>query len=90
MTLRIIGLARAHRGKGLGRRLLQQVEAAARRLGASEISLGASGTERGFYLRMGYAGRTRMHKQLPLLRVAPERRRDLKELRQRRLAARQP
>jgi GNAT superfamily N-acetyltransferase len=94
VTLRIIGLAPAHRGKGLGRRLLKEVEAAAIRLGASEISLGASGTERGFYLRMGYAGRARLRKQLPLSSAAhPEWRRDLEELRQRRqrrLAARQP
>jgi GNAT superfamily N-acetyltransferase len=65
VTLRLIGLAPAHRGKGLGRRLLEEVEAAAGRLGASEISLGASGPERGFYLRLGYAGQARLHKQLP-------------------------
>jgi hypothetical protein len=60
-------------------------------------SLGASGTERGFYLRMGYTGRARLRKQLPLPSAvhqeAEERRRDLEELRQRRqrrLAARQP
>lgn len=93
VTLRIIGLAPAYRGKGLGRRLLQEVEAAARRLGALEISLGASGPERGFYLRMGYAGRARLRKQLPLSSAAQEWRQDLEELRQRRqrrLAARQP
>jgi GNAT superfamily N-acetyltransferase len=96
LTLRLVGLAPAHRGKGLGRRLLEEVEAA-RRLGASEISLGASGAERGFYLRMGYTGRARLRKQLPLSRAvhlrAKERRRHLEELlrrRQRRLAARQP
>jgi GNAT superfamily N-acetyltransferase len=96
VTLRLIGLAPAHRGKGLGRRLLQQVEAAAIRLGASQISLGASGTERGFYQRMGYTGRTRLRKQLPPSSAADpraeERRRHLDELRQRRqrrLAARQ-
>jgi GNAT superfamily N-acetyltransferase len=88
----------AHRGKGLGRRLLAQVQAAARRLGTSEISLGASGQERGFYLRMGYAGRTRLRKQLPLPSSGGPRRAegwrpDLAELlrrRQRRLAAREP
>src|SRR6266542_2788928 len=52
VTLRLIGVAPAHRGKGLGRRLVEGVEAAARRLGASEISLGASGGQRGFYQRM--------------------------------------
>ena len=97
VTLRLIGLAATHRGKGLGRRLLQQVEAAAIRLGAVEISLGASGQERGFYVRMGYAGRARLRKQLPLSGAvhapAEERRRHLEELRQRRqrrLAAPQP
>jgi GNAT superfamily N-acetyltransferase len=98
VTLHIIGLAPTYRGKGLGRRLLQQVETAAIRLGAVEISLGASGPERGFYLRMGYAGRARLRKQLPLpysagQRRAEEWRRDQDELRQRRqrrLATRQP
>lgn len=98
VTLRLIGVAPTHRGKGLGRRLLEEVEAAGRRLGASEISLGASGQERGFYLRMGYSGRTRLRKQLPLPSSAGPRRaqgwrRDLDELRrrrQRRLAAREP
>jgi GNAT superfamily N-acetyltransferase len=94
VTLRLLGLAPAHRGKGLGRRLLEQVETAAVRLGALEISLGASAQERGFYLRMGYAGRARLRKQLPLSSAAhPAWRRDLEELRQRRqrrLAARQP
>jgi GNAT superfamily N-acetyltransferase len=97
VTLRLIGLAREHRGKGLGRRLLQQVEAAGMRLGASQSSLGASGQERGFYLRMGYAGRARLRKQFPLSSAAhlpaEEWRRHLAELRrrrQRRLAARRP
>jgi GNAT superfamily N-acetyltransferase len=97
VTLRLIGLAPAHRDKGLGRRLLEEVEAAARRLGASEISLGASGPERGFYLRLGYAGRARLRKQLPLSGAvhprAEEWRRGLEELRQRRqrrLAEREP
>jgi GNAT superfamily N-acetyltransferase len=88
VTLRIIGLAPAYRGKGLGRRLPEEVEAAATRLGALEISPGASGLERGFYLRLGHAGRTRLRKQLPLSRAAHPRaeewRHHLEELRQRR------
>jgi GNAT superfamily N-acetyltransferase len=97
VTLRLIGVTPTDRGKGLGRRLLEEVEAAAMRLGASEISLGASGPERGLYLRVGYSGRVRLRKQLPLRsgarqRRAEEWRRDLAELRrrQRRLAGRQP
>jgi GNAT superfamily N-acetyltransferase len=97
VTLRLLGLAPTHRGKGLGRRLLEEVEAAAIRLGTSEISLGASDQERGFYLHMGYADRARLRKQLLLSSAAhpraEERRRDLDRLRQRRqrrLAARQP
>jgi GNAT superfamily N-acetyltransferase len=98
VTLRLVGVAPAHRGKGLGSRLLEGVEAAATRLGTSEVSLGASGAKRGFYLRMGYAGRARLRKQLPPSSNAGRRRaegwrRDLDRLRQRRqrrLAARQP
>lgn len=96
VRLRLVGLAREHRGKGLGRRLLQQVEAAAIRLGAVEISLGPSGPERGFYLRMGDTGRTRLRKQLPpssAVHPRAEERHRLEELpqrRRRRLAARQP
>ena len=94
----VIGVTPAHRGKGLGRRLLEEVEASARRPEASEISLGASGPEQGFYLRVGYSGRARLRRQLPLPwssgpRRAQGWRRDLDELRrqrQRRLAAREP
>jgi GNAT superfamily N-acetyltransferase len=98
VTLRLIAVTSAYRGKGLGRRLLQQVEAAAVRLGASEISLGASDAERGFYLPMGYSGRARLRKQLPLSSNARQRRAegwrrdrdDLRRRRERRLAARKP
>src|SRR6266545_7454718 len=57
VTLRLIAVTPAYRGKDLGRRLVEEVEAAAIQLGTSEINLGASGTERRFYLRMGYSGR---------------------------------
>jgi predicted N-acetyltransferase YhbS len=80
----------AHRGKGLGRRLVEEVEAGARRLGASEISLGASGGERWFYLRMGYSDQARLRKQLPLPSGAGQRRAEEWRRRQRRLAAREP
>jgi GNAT superfamily N-acetyltransferase len=96
VTLRLVAVTPAYRGKGLGRRLLQQVEAAAIRLGTFEISLGASDAARGFYLHLGYSGRARLRKLLPRSSSARRGegwRRDLEELqqrRQRRLAARQP
>ncbi|SRR6266498_1972829 len=90
-TLRLIAVTPAYRGNGLGRRLLDEVEAAVIQLGTSEISLGASDAERGFYLRLGYSGRARLRKQLPLSSNARQRRaegwrRDLDELRRRRAA----
>ena len=36
------------------------------RRGVRMISLGADEREKGFYLRMGYRGRSSMHKELPL------------------------
>jgi len=88
VTLRLVVLTPEHRGRGLGRRLLEEVETAAKRLGALEISLGASGTERGFYLHLGYSGRARLGKQLPRSsageRPAQGWRRELAQLRQRR------
>jgi GNAT superfamily N-acetyltransferase len=98
VTLRLIAVTPAYRGKGLGRRLLEEVEAAAIQLGTSEISLGASDAERGFYLPMGYNGRARLRKQLPLSSNARQRRAegwrrdrdDLRRRRERRLAARKP
>jgi GNAT superfamily N-acetyltransferase len=65
VTLRLIAVTPAHLGRGLGRRLVEEVETATVRLGAREISLGASGAERGFYLHLGYSGRARLRKQLP-------------------------
>ena len=68
ITLRIIGLEPNARGLGLGRRLMEAVELAAISIGASGINLGrASADIKGFYSRMGYAGRgTMMSKALPL------------------------
>jgi GNAT superfamily N-acetyltransferase len=87
VTLRLIALTPEHRGRGLGRCLLEEVETAAERLGAMEISLGASGTERGFYLHLGSSGRARLRKQLPCSsageRPAQEWRREPAQLRQR-------
>ena len=72
-TLRIIGLEPSARGKGLGRRLLQTFELAAMRRGVRTISLGAD-EAKGFYLRMGYHGKSSLHKELP----APSRVQDLR------------
>ena len=65
-TLRIIALEPEERGKGLGRRLLQTFEVSAMRRGVRMISLGTLVRAKGFYLRMGYRGKSSMHKELPL------------------------
>ena len=64
--LRIIALVPAERGKGLGRRLIQTFEIGAMQRGIRTISLGAKEGAKGFYVRMGYRGKTSMHKDLPL------------------------
>ncbi len=64
-TLRIIALEPSARGKGLGRRLLQTFEVAAMRKGLTMISL-ATDTAKEFYLRMGFHGKSSLHKELPL------------------------
>lgn len=67
VTVRAIGLEPRARRKGLGRRLMAAIELEAVRLGAGGISLGATPEGKGFYARLGYAGRgTMMHKGLPL------------------------
>lgn len=67
ITLRAIGLEARVRRQGLGRRLMERIELEAIRRGAGGISLGASDDSKGFYARLGYAGRgTMMHKGLPL------------------------
>jgi predicted N-acetyltransferase YhbS len=65
-TLRILALKPEARGKGLGRRLIQTYEVAAMRHGVRTISLGAVEQQKGFYERMGYRGKSSMHKELPL------------------------
>lgn len=65
-TLRIIALEPAYRGKGLGQRLIQTFEVAAMRCGVRMISLGAVEQSKDFYVRMGYRGKSSMHKELPL------------------------
>ena len=67
ITLRAIGLEPRVRRQGLGRRLMERIELEATRRRAGAISLGATEESKGFYARLGYAGRgTMMHKGLPL------------------------
>jgi predicted N-acetyltransferase YhbS len=65
-TLRIIALVPEDREKGLGRRLVQTFEVGAMRRGVRTISLGAVEGAKGFYVHMGYRGKSSMHKELPL------------------------
>jgi predicted N-acetyltransferase YhbS len=65
-TLRVVALKPEARGKGLGRRLIQTFEVGAMRHGVRTISLGAVEHAKGFYERMGYRGKSSMHKELPL------------------------
>lgn len=75
VTVRAIGVDEDLRGVGIGRRLLETIEALAMRRGARQISLGAAEGARGFYERLGYAGkRSGRRKDLPL----PGRMRDLR------------
>jgi GNAT superfamily N-acetyltransferase len=92
-TLRAIALEPAARGKGLGRCLVEAIEKEAARLGRSGISLGVGpdpSSAREFFAHMGYSGRSRMGKQLPLspdIRYGSdaERGRRLEEVRARRV-----
>jgi GNAT superfamily N-acetyltransferase len=97
-TLRNVAVRQPYRGLGLERRLIQRIEDGAASLGVTGIILGGPrGTERQFFLGMGYRGRHEggfMSKPLPL--TVPqrdpgwhERLADLRSRRQSRLAARQ-
>lgn len=66
VTLRIIGLTPEYRRIGLGRRLVGLVEEGAVELRAGTIGLGAGKAVQGFYRRLGYTGRSMLHRQLPL------------------------
>ncbi|GAA2759333.1 GNAT family N-acetyltransferase [Actinopolymorpha rutila] len=88
VTLRIIALVPEHRGRGIGRRLVERVEQEATRLGVRGIGLGADEAV-GFYQHLGYRGKGGMYKALPLSSNHGDpdsRRRALEELRERRLA----
>jgi GNAT superfamily N-acetyltransferase len=74
----VIALRPEARRLGIGRLLMEAIESEAIRLGAQAIFLGGANPEnRGFYWRLGFAGRRSvMHKGLPLAsRFAMERRR---------------
>jgi len=74
LTVLAIGVDGEIRGMGIGRRLLEIIEARALVRGARSISLGAAEDARGFYGRMGYRGkRTMREKQLPLPGVVRDR-----------------
>ncbi len=85
-----IALEPEARGLGIGRMLLEAVESEAIRLGVTSIYLGGANAEnRGFYWRLGFAGRrSLMHKGLPIAKrftTDQLRRRRLEDLRQRRM-----
>jgi GNAT superfamily N-acetyltransferase len=97
-TLRNVAVLPPDRGLGLERRLIQRIEDGAASLGITRIILGGPrGTERQFFVSMGYRGRHEggfMSKELPL----PPRQRDpawrerleqLRSRRQSRLSGRQ-
>ena len=76
----VIALRPEARRLGIGRQLMEAIESEAICLGAQAIFLGgANADNRGFYRRLGFAGRkSLMHKGLPLaIRFAIERRRAL-------------
>ena len=64
--LGIIAVCPEDRMKGLARRLLQTFEVGAMGRGVTMISLGARETAKKFYERVGYGGKSSMHKGLPL------------------------
>ena len=63
MSLRVIGLDPSARRLGFGRRLVEQIELAAVRLGVGTSSLGADDAI-GFYTHLGYELGHALRKQL--------------------------
>ncbi|HVX47447.1 MAG TPA: GNAT family N-acetyltransferase [Mycobacteriales bacterium] len=85
-----LGVSEQQRGRGLGRLLLEELETRAAAMGAVEVHLGAVPSARAFYTRLGYSGKSRMHKALTGNGVArygtgQERQLRLEELRARRI-----
>jgi N-acetylglutamate synthase-like GNAT family acetyltransferase len=52
--IRYMAVAEAHRGRGLGRRIVEYLEAAARSAGATSVVLNARDEVLGFYTHLGY------------------------------------
>jgi ribosomal protein S18 acetylase RimI-like enzyme len=65
-TMAIIAVRPGDRRRGLGRRLLQTLEVGAMHHGVTMISLGARREAKAFYERVGYRGKSSMHKSFPL------------------------
>lgn len=89
--LATLGVTKAYRGTGLGRRLVEHIESACVRRGITGIVLGALPEARPFYRHLGYTGKSAMHKSLPGSVNARygdqgERQRRLEELRDRRVS----
>lgn len=59
-----LGVSAQHRGGGVGRLLMEDLEVRAAAMGAVEIHLGAVPSARAFYARIGYSGKSRMRKAL--------------------------
>jgi GNAT superfamily N-acetyltransferase len=88
-----LGVAGDHRGQGVGRLLMEELEQRAAAMGAVEIHLGAVPSARGFYARLGYSGKSRMHKALTGNGIAQygsaaQRKQRLEQLRSRRAPGR--
>ena len=68
MQVDVIAIKTEARRLGIGRKLMQAIESEAIRLGVQSIFLGGANAEnRGFYWRLGFAGRgSLMQKGLPL------------------------
>lgn len=89
VLVRGLGVSRSHRALGLGRQLIEELERRAAAMGAVEVHLGAVPSARGFYSRLGYSGKSRMHKALTGAGTSrygsgADRARRLEEMRQRR------
>lgn len=89
VLVRGLGVTGSYRGLGLGRQLIEELERRAAAMGAVEVHLGAVPSARGFYARLGYSGKSRMHKALTGAGTSrygsgAERARRLEQMRQRR------